>query len=239
MSFGSLANYINPLDIGAAAVILIFMGFAGRRGLVKSLYKLFAFVFSIFLANLLYPHASRLLRDSGGFYERLKNFFMNTSWIPDSSGFTTKAAQNLFISGLDLPDFMKFTLMEHNNPDAYAALNADGLTEYIGGFLANLSLNIISMLLLFIVIYIVMRLLGKLLDAVTKLPVISALNRLGGLVIGFFQGVIVILLIFTGVSLFLSQPNFSVFMDLLERSELSKMFYDNNFILHMVTRIVP
>jgi len=239
MDLSLISRFINPLDICAAAVILIFMFFAGRRGLVRSLFGLFSFFISIFLANMLYPLIGRLLKQSDGLIEWLKGGIVNAAWMPEASDYSNKAAQNLFISGLNLPDFMKFSLMENNNPEAYGALNVSGLADYIEGFFANVAINIVAMLIAFMVIYLGMKLIGKLLDAVAKLPVISALNRLGGLAIGFLQGVLVLWLIFTGFTLFLSKPYFAEFLNLLERSSLTATLYENNFILHLVMRVVP
>lgn len=237
-------RFINPLDIVTAAVILLFMVLAGRRGLVKSLYGLASFVVSVFLANIAYPYVGIFLRNN----TRIADWFVSaaekTVTMPDTGAtgadfFVTKAAQNLFISGLDLPDSLKFTLMENNRPDVYDFLRVTGLTDYITGFLANMMLNILSIFIAFIIIYIAMKLIGRLLDALTKLPLLSALNRLGGLMIGFLQGVLAVWLIFTLANLFLSRPYFAQFMDYLEKSNMAATLYDSNVILHMVTRIVP
>ena len=239
MDFSFLSAYLNPLDIAAAAVILALMILAGRRGLIKSVYNLVSFFVSIFLANMLYPYIGRFLRETDGINEWFRSTLTKVPGIPDAADFTTKSAQNLFIVGLDLPDFMKFSLMENNNPEAYGILNAAGLSDYIGGFIANLMMNIVSILLAFLVIYIAMKLLGRLLNAIAELPVINVLNRFGGLVIGFLQGVIAIWLLFAGFTLFLSRPSFVEFQALLDRSSLAAVLYDNNFILHMVARVVP
>jgi len=234
-----IAGYFNPLDIGAAALILLFMFFGGRRGLIRSLFGLTSFFVSILLANLLYPSIGRILRETGGLYERLRDALSGAQWLPDAAGYTSRSSQNLFISGLNLPDFMKFSLMENNNAEAYGILEATGLSDYIGGFLANVVINVLSMLIAFVVVYFGMKLLGKLLDAIARLPVLSFINRLGGLAIGFLQGVLVIWLVFAGFTLFLSRPYFAEFMELLGRSNMAAVLYDNNFILHMVMRLAP
>jgi len=228
-------RFLNPLDIAAAAVILIFMIFAGRRGLIKSLYGLFSFFLAIFLVNLLYPVIASFLRQA----EFLQNWAQNALSIAPDADYASKSGENLFISSLGLPEFVKFFLIENNNPDTYGLLSATGLGDYISSFLSNMFVNIIAMLLSFIVIYAGLKLVGKLLDVVARLPVISAFNRLGGLVIGFLQGVLALWIIFTVVTLFLSRPYFAEFLRFVEISEMAAVLYENNFILHMAMRIMP
>ena len=234
-----LAGLLNPLDIAVSAVILLFMILAAKRGLIKSLYKLLSFFISIFLANLLYPVIGRQLRQMESFNGWLTNLLAQSSGTDNFSNELTNAAQNLYISGLTLPDFMKFSLIENNNPEAYGILNATGFSEYIGNFLLNFTTNILAMLLAFAIIYLLMKLLGKLLDVVSMLPVISAFNRFGGLVIGFFQGVFVVWIVFACLSLLLSRPNFAGFLDLLGSSGISAALFENNFITHLVIRVKP
>ena len=227
-------RFLNPLDIAAAAVILVFMVFAGRRGLIKSLYGLLSFFLAIFLVNLLYPFVASFLRQVPFF----QNWGGNTL-AAEAFDYTSKSGENLFISSLNLPEFVKFFLIENNNPDTYGLLSASGLGDYIALFLSNMLVNIIAMLLSFIVIYAGLKLIGKLLDVVARLPVISAFNRLGGLVIGFLQGVLALWIAFTVITLFLSRPYFAEFLKLVEMSDMAAVLYENNFILHMAMRIMP
>ena len=230
---------VNPLDIAVVAAVLLFMFLAWRRGLIKSLFGLVSFFASIILANALYPVIGRFLREYDPFYEWLKTTILNTVGIPEIAADTSRAAQNYVISNLNLPDFLIFSMLENNNPEAHNILNVTGLTDYIGGFLANIVINIISLLLAFILIFIGMKILGSMLDVVSKLPIINMFNKIGGLIIGFFQGTLLIWLIFTGVFLFLSRPLFADFLELMEASRIAVIFYENNFIMRMVLQVRP
>ena len=88
------------------------------------------------------------------------------------------------IEAADLPDVFKNLLTENNNSEMYQRLGAETFAEYVGNFLAELILNILAFLGSFILITIVIRAIVFALDIVSNLPVLGALNRIAGGIVG-------------------------------------------------------
>jgi hypothetical protein len=142
-----------------------------------------------------------------------------------------------FINQMPQSNFIIQHLQAGNNPESYHALDVSGYSEYISGFFANMALNLISIILLFIVVRICLIMLLNIMDFVASLPVIHMLNAIGGGIFGMIQGVIVIWIIL-GVITFFMLDNAEIF-DQIESGAIVGYFYENNPIMRWLVKITP
>jgi predicted membrane protein len=105
------------------------------------------------------------------------------------------------------------------------------MAEAISEELARMAISVLSLLAMYIVLRIVLSVIGVFLRNISRLPVLSQVNRLGGLVFGTLQGVLAVYILCAALVLFSSIPVFAAVFKELETSHFAGGFYENNFII--------
>ncbi|WMI80780.1 CvpA family protein [Anaerotignum sp. MB30-C6] len=145
--------------------------------------------------------------------------------------------QTEIIQNMKLPDFLKNSLLENNNPVIYSLLDAEGLKDYIAGFLANVCVNIVSVILVFIVVLIGVKFLLKALNLVSKLPILNFCNRCSGMLIGGAKGLFWFWLIAMGLTFFQCNAKLHPIFSALDQSSVALFLYENNILLYLILTI--
>jgi uncharacterized membrane protein required for colicin V production len=230
---------MNGLDILVIAIIGLCIAGGAMKGFVRTVLGLVNFILAIFLTNLLYPHVGRFLRGFDGLYNSLSTSIAGILGLDAIIESGANAAQSEIIAALPLPDAFKETLIANNNPIIHGALGASGISEYISGFLAGIVINVISMIAVFILIFIGLMFLTRLLDIIAKLPILNSLNKLLGAGIGAVWGLLLTWLILAVVVLYFSANTNTDMVNLLETSAIAKPLHESNFMLNSLLRIFP
>jgi len=140
------------------------------------------------------------------------------------------------INALPVPQPLRELLYEYNTPDVRGILRVGTLEDFVAGFLANIVINVISVLVVFILVLLILHLIGKALHIVDKLPVISSLNRLGGVMVGAAIGAGVVWLGMVVVMMFISAGGGAVY-DLVQGSAVTGWMLDNGWLLPRLTTV--
>ena len=218
------------------AAIIIFFAIKGYiSGFVKMCFGFIPQIMGIIAAYLLTPTISHILRDT--FVYKILKKGVNKALNIDSA-VAVNGGQKDVIETLNVPSFLKDSLMENNNPVAYDILDASGIGEYISGYIANVCVNIIALILVFAVTYFIFKVILEALDIVARLPVVSTLNSCGGIAAGVCCGVFVVWLAGIVMVLFYSSAFFAPVFEKLYESRLALPLYENNMLLFMVLKIV-
>ena len=146
-------------------------------------------------------------------------------------------SQTSIINDMNIPEFLKSALLENNNSVVYSLFETEKLQDYIASYFANICLNIISVVLVAVALYIVMKLFLSALNIVSKLPVISTVNRLCGFAIGGAKGIFLVWFIGIILTFFYYNEALQSFFVLLEKSYITAFLYHNNLLLFMVLKI--
>jgi uncharacterized membrane protein required for colicin V production len=217
--------------------ILIFHGIAAyHRGFVLSLFKLVSFAVSIFLTYKLYPTVSTFLRQSTRLYQGLKHSIAASLAIQGDQ-IHTLHGQTELIQNLKLPGILKDALIENNNPEVYQILNVEGLKEYVSGYIANISINILAMILVLFLVTIGLKIVVSFLDLIAKLPVLHTVNKLTGLIFGLVCGTLQIWILYIICMFFYTNPHLQIVFGWIENGNVSKYLYENNLLLFLVTKL--
>ncbi len=156
-----------------------------KKGAIKVIYNFVAIFLALLISKMLYP-SMRAVLDKIGVTSWINSGFENmfNFEVPKELTIYEKIA---FIEELNLPSSLTNVLAENNNVEIYNRLGVDKFDEYIKAMLSYITLNILSVLCIFILSYIILVILGKMLHIVAKLPVINGINRTIG---AFLQGLI-------------------------------------------------
>jgi len=209
------------------------------RGFVRTILGFVNFILAIFLTNMLYPHMGRFLRSIDGFFDALTATIRQTMGLDAFIYAETRAAETEIINALPLPAFFRDTLIENNNSIIHAAIGATGFVDYIAGFLAGIVINIISMVIVFIIVITGLFLLTKILNILTKLPIINTLNKLLGAAIGAIWGLLLTWLVLGVVVIYFSANSAIDIAEILEASVIAGPLNERNFALNFILRLFP
>ncbi|NLP13571.1 MAG: CvpA family protein [Clostridium sp.] len=229
---------MNWIDIVVIAVI-VGLGVIGlKKGLVYSLFKFASFFISAILAIKLYPVVAKVLSGTKLFtgikaaiFERL--MLQQQAAMPGLNEGTKVTAKSV-IEGLNLPGFVKDMVgnsIVKSIPDISELVNVSGVVDSISGILAQVIINIISLIVLFALIKIGLFIVENMIKGVTDLPVIKQADKIGGFALGALEGVLAVYAAFAIMMMFNTLPQFQGFFDAVENSVLAGIFYQNNFIL--------
>jgi uncharacterized membrane protein required for colicin V production len=188
------------------------------------------------MAYNIYPILAKYIRASS-WYTGFKKSIAVTLNIGGKANDLTLSAQTAFINSLNLPKFIKSSLIENNNSEVYNVLGISRIEDYISGYIANMCVNIIALIATFIVVSILIAAIAFFLDIAAKLPGLKSINEAAGAVLGVVKGVLIIWILCIIATFFYAKPNFQPLFLAIENSVIAKAFYENNWIMFMVTKI--
>lgn len=219
---------VNPivLDIVALALIVIAMFEGRRKGLVKMLWRVGAWLITLILVLALIEPV--------------------TDWV-----MTTDTAKNVveqftvtFESNLSQNELAQITpekISELTNiPQILISENVtsginDGITSVamsLAESVANIMIKLATGLGLFMILRILMALLYRVLNLATKLPVIKGINSFLGMLMGLINIMFIIYIVLGATALFADAS--SQLNSVIDATYIVKYFYNNNILLNLM-----
>ena len=177
----------NWVEIAVGVYLLGMVLYGHYRGFIRQAVSMFALVATFAIVNLGMPKACTLIKDNTPIVSMIEEGIKNTL-IPEDV--QMPAQQRQIIEEMRLPDTLKDLLIENNNSRIYEALGVTRFQEYIGSYIANTILNVVAYVMMLIVVYLLIKVLVSWLDIVTRLPILSGMNKIAGAILGGVQGLL-------------------------------------------------
>jgi uncharacterized membrane protein required for colicin V production len=219
---------LNLIDLGVVIIIALFVIYGLRKGLILTVFRFVSFFASIALARYLYPHVSRFLRDTP-LYGMLQKL------VSDAMGLAPSGAVGL--DALPIPGILKDMLISNNTQDIYDLLRVETIEGYVTGFFANIIINVMSIALVFALAWAALSLIGHMLDLISRLPILSTLNRIGGLAVGLLMGGCVAWAGLMLIGIFFATPAYPEVFAYMQGSVAARWFFDSGFVMDILTGI--
>lgn len=227
---------MNYMDIATIVIFAVFGYFGFKTGFTKMALHVVSQFAVIILTYMINPIFSKMLR-STPIFDTLKDSIISNLGIDNIADQVSRQAQTSLINSLQLPDFLKTALFDNNNPQVYKVLDVNAVSDYIGGYLANIIINIISFIIIYLAFTVFFIFISKSLKIVSKLPIIKHLNKTLGLAAGLLQGLIVIWVLFVILTMLLpKQSTLSIFNE-LSNSIIAIKLYDSNILLNFILQV--
>lgn len=217
----------------AAGVFLIGMMLYGHyRGFIRQCVSVGALVLTLIIVKLATPWMTEFIRDNPSIRANAAQMILGAAgWeAPLEAEIQLPSAQRISIEQMNLPQSVKDILLENNNSEIYQLLGVDQFTEYVSTCLADMLINTISTILLFLVISIVIHILIRWLDLIARLPIISGLNHIAGAILGLAQGLLLLWIAGFILSLFSATPLGQQLEAQVYASSWLTFLYDYNLI---------
>lgn len=219
------------IDLILILILIIFATFGYKRGLIRSVITLCSSIVALVLSFVVYPALNMFLKLTPLYTSVYEGVFKKIEAINFGKGIQSQG-EAILENITWLPQFLTLQIKNNNNTAMYELLGVKTIQEYISIYIANMIISLIAILitwfLLKIVLVVVLRALGSIIE---HLPVISSFNRGGGLIFGLVKGVLTLSVIGLIIPVFITLPAFQDISQSIEASILTKWMYDNNFIL--------
>ncbi len=217
------------LAVGVGVFLLSMVLYGHYRGFLRLAVTMTALILSLVVVRVAMPYVTGMLKENTGIHRAIGQGLLHAAGVEESDGETRLPAQQReAIERLKLPEQMKEALLENNNNEIYHILGVDAFLDYLGAYLANMVLNLVGSVLLFLLVFLAIRLLAKWLDLVARLPILSGMNQIAGAVLGGLQGLLVLWFAGLVVKACASMPWAQAVLAQIEGSLWLGFLYHNN-----------
>ncbi|MGI6107237.1 MAG: CvpA family protein [Lachnospiraceae bacterium] len=218
---------MNVLTIAIAAILLISMISGGKKGLVKVLFSLAAAVVTILIVMAFEKPFENFLRENTGMYDFLET--QVSGFVQERVSSAQSAAGNSLTSQMDalsLPAVVSDAIL--TAVESAGAKTASAVTAAITAALTGIVFTAAAWLILFVAVRIAVSLVGMVLNAVVKLPVLRQVNAVAGAMIGLFFGLVVVWLVFLLITACTGFPFGEQCMQWINESAFLEFLYNRN-----------
>lgn len=179
----------NWLEITVGVYLVGMILYGHYKGLIRLAVSMVALVATLVIVHFAMPKITVFIKENTHVYTWIADGMKETMGIEEElPDIQVPAKQRMVIENLNLPDDVKQILLENNNSQMYQILGVDAFAEYIGNYLANLIMNSLGFVILFLAVYILLHLIMKWLDLVARLPILYGMNHVAGAILGGIQG---------------------------------------------------
>lgn len=221
----------------AAAVYLIGMILYGHyRGFIRLAVSVAALVITLFAVRIAQPYVTDWLKNETPVYESIVTGIEKAAGLDEAmenmpeDHVQEKAAERVVIEGLNLPEQLKGMLINNNNGEVYQTLGVNLFREYVSGYLADLILRFGVFAGMFMILFILLKILVVWLDLLAKLPILSGLNQIAGAILGGAEAMIFLWIICLILTVFSGTELGRAIMNQISASPWLSWIYDHNML---------
>ena len=209
--------FLVDLIIIAIMALCIFLGY--KRGLIGVAFKIVSFLIALVVTFILYIPVS--------------NFVINNTQIDDNiktaivEKFADKDIEdNTEESGM--PEMVVEYINQYTTEVKDVGINV--VAQNISVILVKLMVAII----LFLVVRIALIFVKAIISIVEKIPVLKQFNKAGGIIYGILEGLIIIYIIITIISILSPMLDNTGILVAINNSYIGKLMYNNNILLEII-----
>lgn len=231
----------NWLSVLVACYLIGMMLYGHYRGFLRLAVSMAALLIALIGVRVMMPQVTAFLKDNTGIHQWMEDTMLQAvgldEWEMDGQA-VLPAEQRTLIEGISLPQSIKDALIENNNEEIYQLLGVDKFIDYIGSFLADRIINTLAFIILFIAVYVIIRVLAHLLDIVARLPVLSGMNQIAGAVLGLAMALFYFWIFCLVLNLFVSTDWGQYLIDSIESTPWLSFLYRNNILSGILLSVI-
>ena len=230
---------MNLLDLGILAIMAISVVVGIYNGFGVSVLHLGSFIASWLVAFLFYPAVSRLLvKIFPDLVDKLIYYTDGASFISSVQDRSiavvnmTPEAVRGFVENANFPPPFDRVLEWNITHQALNHLQTAG--EYFDFTIANVIINIASIILLFLFVKLLFAIAISIYKGISKVPVLKQFDGVMGGAFGLARGLVVLFLIFAVVPVVLAIAQVDTLNEYIEASKLTGFFVNHNIFAGIV-----
>lgn len=234
-----MENVSAALILDAALLFILLLSFfmGAKRGLLKSVWKMGAWILTIFLVITLKTPFTSLLADTptaaeiyNSIAEKITPVFTDNLYY----GEVTPEQKSDIAKTLHLPKIVISQVLGDYDAQAVVSGTTTAVNRAVDNIARSLTMMIIGFIaavILFILIKIALFIVYRILDAFSKLPVIKTANGFLGAILGFINVLLLVYIVCAIVS-FAAADNPEIYKMITE-TYVVKYFYNYNILLQL------
>lgn len=219
-------------------IIIILLASALRgyqSGFIKTAFALVSILIALVATTIISPAVSKVLRSNETVVEKVNDQLEKV--VKFDQDIKKTSQETSYIEKLSLPESIKNTLVENNNAEVYKAMAVESFEDYVVNALSVIVINAASYILCFLVILIALFIISRVLDLISKLPLLNEVNKTAGLVVGLLSGCVKVWIFFLIITLFSTTTLGENVFTMINSSPLLTFIYDNNLLLKGIVNI--
>ena len=202
------------IDIILICILALTIFWGYKKGLVKVVFKVLAFLIALFLTIILYRPITNIVINNTELDEKIANVIIEKGTVEVDDSAENKT----------LDKYVENT--KKNIQNDVVNTTAKSVSENLVG--------IIVMIALFIALRIALMILAIFANSLAELPIVKQFNKAGGIVYGLAEGIIIIVVILAIIYFISSMTKDSSIVSAINTSVITKYIYYNNPILNII-----
>lgn len=230
----------NWLSVLMICYFLGMMLYGHYRGFIRLCVSAAALIFTLFAVKAGMPQVTDFLKQNTSIQQTIQDNLRDSMGItnaPDEP-MPLPAQQRAVIENLNLPESIKETLIDHNNQEIYRLLGVNDFFDYVGAYITDRILNALAFVLLFLVVYVGLRLLAFWLNLAAKLPILSGLNRIAGALLGLLQALVFFWVFGLALNLFIGTLWGQNLLSSIEATPWVAFLHRNNLLYQLILNVI-
>lgn len=223
---------INYLFI-AVVILFIYMIRRGyKTGFLRMIVSFIGIIVILIAAKRITPYVSDYLINQTDTYQTIQDR-ITERFAEANEKYDNAIPENqiLTINSYDVPEMVKSSLITNNTSDIYKLLFVSIFEEYVSAYLAKMVIKAISFVSLFVLFLIIYKLLLKIVDLISKIPILKGLNKLAGGCVGLIEALFIVWIFFIILVVFIGEGTAAPLYAMINRSSfLTELFNSNIFM---------
>lgn len=215
---------IVDLSIIAVIALCTFIGY--KKGLMHVAFKLMSTILAIIIAVIVYNPISSFIINNTEIYLKIEQVVEQN--IDVDKLIKDKQENKENVSSEIWGTYIEQSLQETVNNTKETIENS--IVEKI----STLILNAAVLIIVFIVVKLSLGILNLIIDIISKLPIISQFNQLGGIVCGALEGLLIVYVILAICLVTSSLLQETGIINEIYNSNIGKLMYTNNILLKLI-----
>ncbi len=235
---------MNIIDLGIILVLGLGFLLGWYKGFLVTALNVASYFVSWIIAVASYSSLASFILEKTNFDNTLLYFTAGAEKLSDMSVANVSINELGFekiqeiISTSNLPKPIEGMMLDNIVNNAFASQGITTLSDYFNQTLINLSLSLISFLIIFFAVKLVCTFAIGLVDYVVKLPVLKQFDKVIGGGIGVLQAAIFVWVVFAIVPILMSVLPLEDFNNLIQGSLLGRLFFNGNIIFNVLKSVL-
>ena len=244
---------------GVILILAIFAVIGWRKGVIRLVLSLVSMIVTILAAVIIAPLATTAIRNETNIDENMAQsiytilsenkevdqYFSNEQMIPDGINISQAGEHLQNISKaimevgdrINLPESLTDAIKAMPESELMTIINEQGqasIKEISLRIIALRLSNIILTAIIYIVIFIVLRIIIGATGIIRRLPIIKQADKLGGVIVGLIEGLVVVWIFFTVVTAISGTENAANILAQIHKNAFLEALYNNNPITRLL-----
>ena len=231
---------MNIIDLCIIAVLGIGFLLGWYKGFLVTALNFASHVLSWVIAVFTYPALAELISQKTNFNNTLLYFTAGAEKLSDMSvanvDINVLGAERIheIISTSNLPAPIENMMLNNILNNAFASQGISTLSDYFNQTIINISISLISFLIIFFAVKLICTFAIGLVDYIVKLPVLKQFDKVIGGGVGVLQAAVFVWVVFAIIPIVMSVRPMDDLNTLIQGSLLGRMFFNGNVIFSVL-----